>query len=289
MIDVKKETEKEEGARQECDGDNNTGSQDIDLEKILDDLKKEASNAALALEYQKTVQVESSKAFADLEKALSEFVKIIEDYQKVREKLKQEISNHTDYRRHQEVMIDARVDEPVRNKTIEEINNFYSAVKKLPEEVENAKIALKTAEEELEKKEREQKSKITAFEKSKTKQKISEDAIKYLTDLQNSIEKNETENKFAVMFYLIKYKFKDKLESIPTIINDNSIFKKELENAWHEMNEANINVRESRSALATAEKRLEVAEEANKNREQELEARLIKKLAGFKIDSTATS
>jgi hypothetical protein len=137
--------------------------------------------------------------------------------------------------------------------------------------------------------EKTQKNKIAAFEDSKAKQKISEDAIKYLTDLQNSIEKNETENKFAVMYYLIKNKFKDKLESIPTIIEDNSTFKKELEKAWSEMNAANDEVRKKRSELATAKKYLEVAEEAQKNRPQELEARLIKKLEGIKIDSDSTA
>jgi chromosome segregation ATPase len=258
------------------------------LDKELDELREKAVRAALDMETQKTLQTESAKAIADLEKALSEFVKIVEDYQKVREKLKQEISNHTDYRRHQEVMIEARVNGKKQEEVDCEITNFEEAIGKIPA-VKDAKEAVKTAEENLENAEKDQKEKIAAFEDSKAKQKISEDAIKYLTDLQNSIEKNETENKFAVMYYLIKNKFKDKLESIPTIIDDNSTFKEELEIAWSDMNEANGNVRDRRDKLARAKKYLEVAEEAQKNRPQELEARLIKKLEGIKIDSDSTA
>jgi hypothetical protein len=121
MLENQEECNSKNPQEQECPANS------AELDKELDKLRKAAVDAALEMEKQKTLQTESAKAFADLEKALSEFVKIVEDYQKVREKLKQEISNHTDYRRHQEVMIEARVID--KKPEIEcEITNFKEAL-----------------------------------------------------------------------------------------------------------------------------------------------------------------
>lgn len=243
----------------------------------LEELKKKLEEQDAELKQLTQLNKTYKEDFTTVDKLVKDFEKILDAYQKSLQRTQEEMAARVNYSKNKKPMIEVTVRDKLAD--IERVKTESNAlVEKCRTDLDDLRTAKEKAKNAFDQAGNTLAEKIKLFDEAKLHQKPLEDNVKKLAVLQEAIEKEEGESKFAVMHYLMDDFIATQNLAQSAIITKDALEQK-LNATWNVMDQALQDFRLKEAEKNNAEKSYDKKKEELKQLEDGLKEKILSGLA----------